>query len=302
MSVARRRWSPDEKRTVLQLHKEDYTYRQIAEKLRPGVASAWRSVGEIVRESRNQTESQTITDQPVGSGTQQHQIVAPRVKHASKIELPETMADSLTAREFLTMMDDDQRAIFVATYEDLRGDADEESLTRAENEMLIRAAFSNVKYLRAQSLLNVSESYLMLDMEGGLADNDEGKARRRFAGRGDAYKKEAEQWQKEYMDYLTELKLTRRQRLDKIKDTRNTFLDLQQELSNKIQQDSMVEDIKRINKATTDEFHRMSKGETGPDGQRHPWLIGAFDEFVDPPDDKEVKDEGGSLSDQKPQE
>ena len=277
MSVARRRWSPDEKRAVLQMHKEDYTYRQIAEKLRPGVASAWRSVGEIVRESRDRA----VTDQPVGSGVKQHQIIAPRAQYSSKVELSESMADSLTAREFMTMMDDDQRAIFVATYEDLRGDADEESLTRAENEMLIRAAFSNVKYLRAQSLLNVSESYLMLDMEGGLPDSDEGKAKRRFAGRGDAYKKEAEQWQKEYMDYLTDLKLTRRQRLDKIKDTRNTFLDLQLELSHKIQQDSMVEDIKRINKATTEEFHRMARGEVGPDGQKHSWLIGAFTEFVD---------------------
>ncbi len=277
MNIARRRWSPDEKRTVVQLHKEGYTYRQIAEKLRPSVSSAWRSVGEIIREARHET----MTDQPTGSGTQQHQIIAPRAQHSSKVELPDSMADSLTAREFMTMMDDDQRAIFVATYEDLRGDADEESLTRAENEMLIRASFSNVKYLRAQSLLNVSESYLMLDMEGRLPDNDEGKAKRRFAGRGDAYKKEAEQWQKEYMDYLTDLKLTRRQRLDKIKDTRNTFLDLQQDLSNKIQQDSMIEDIKKINNSTTEEFHRMSKGETGPDGQRHPWLIGAFDEFVD---------------------
>ena len=284
MGVARRRWSPDEKRTVLQLTKEGYTQKEIAERLRPGVPTAWRAVGEIQREGRRKT----VTDAPATSGTQQHQIVPPP-SYTSKIELPDGMADSLTAKEFMTMMDDNQRAIFVATYEDLRGDADEEALTRAENEMLIRACYSNVKYLRAQSLLNVAESYIMLEMEGGMTDSNEDKAKRRFAGGREGLKKEVEQWQKEYMDYLNDLKLTRRQRLDKIKDVRNTFLDLQQELTDQIRQASLVEDIKRINLATDDEFRRMARGDKGPDGRVHTWLIGAFDEFLE---DKDGRDQG----------
>ena len=177
MGVARRRWSPDEKRTVLQLSKEGYTHKQIAERLLPGVANAWRSVGEIIREERKNTEpvSDTVTDPSSGStNVAQHSVLPTKPSFTTTVDLPDGMSDSLTAREFMTMMDDDQRAIFVATYEDLRGDADEESLTRAENEMLIRASYSNVKYLRAQSLLNVAESYLILAMEGGLPDTDEG--------------------------------------------------------------------------------------------------------------------------------
>ena len=282
MGIARRRWSPDEKKTVLQLTKEGYTHKQIADRLRPGVSTAWRSVGEIIREERRNTISHTVTDAPATSGTQQHQIVPPP-SYSTKVELPDSMADSLTAKEFMTMMDDNQRAIFVATYEDLRGDADEEALTRAENDMLIRAAYSNVKYLRAQSLLNVAESLLMLEMEGGLTDSDEDKAKRRFAGGREAFKKEVEQWHKEYMDYLNDLKLTRRQRLDKIKDVRNTFLDLQQELTDAERQKSLVEDIKRLNKATNEEFHRMAQGAKGPDGRVYPWLIGAFDEYLEEP-------------------
>jgi hypothetical protein len=119
----------------------------------------------------------------------------------------------------------------------------------------------------------------MMDLDGMLTDSDEDKSKKRLAGRGEAYKKEAEQWQKEYMDYLDGLKLTRKQRLDKIKDTRNTFLDLQQELMTKVRQDSVIEEIKRINLATKDEFKRMAQGEVGPDGQKHLWLIGAFDEI-----------------------
>tara|TARA_R110000824_G_scaffold371607_1_gene561369 strand:- start:136 stop:747 length:612 start_codon:yes stop_codon:yes gene_type:complete len=183
----------------------------------------------------------------------------------------------------MTMMNDDQRKIFIGHYMDLRGNVDEESLTTAENEMLIRASYSNVKYLNAQSMLMLSESYLMLEMEGGMTDSDEDKAKKRFAGRGDSYKKEADQWQKEYMDYLDGLKLTRKQRLDKIKDTRNTFLDLQLELTNQIRRESLVEEIKRINMSTADEFRRMAKGEPGPDGQTHPWLIGAFDHYLETP-------------------
>jgi len=130
----------------------------------------------------------------------------------------------------------------------------------------------------------------MLEMEGGMGDSDEDKAKKRFAGRGDAYKKEAEQWHKEYMELLNDLKMTRKQRLDKIKDTRNTFLDLQEELTTKLREGSIIEDIKRINMSTLDEFHRMAKGEAGPDGKVHPWLIGAFDEVL-VNNHEELKDE-----------
>lgn len=288
MSVARKRWSPDEKREVLRLAGEGYTHKQIAEKLRPGVKSAFRSVGEIIREHRRR-ESEQAAQTESTKPSHNTQPTASRAsvplfsRSSSSVQLPDNM-DSLTAQEFMNMMDDDQKKIFISHYQDLRGEMDEESLTRAENEMLIRAAYSNVKYLRAQSMLSLAENYLLADMEGGLTDSDEDKAKRRFAGRGDAYKKEAEQWHKEYMELLNDLKLTRKQRLDKIKDTRNTLLDLQNELTSKLKRDSIVEDIKRINKATIEEFHRMARGEVGPDGQKHSWLIGAFDEYVGSPE------------------
>lgn len=285
MTIARKRWSPDEKRAVLQMAKEGYTQKQIADKLRPGVKFAWRSVGEIIREGRQkETESLPVTTHAPGVASTP---VLPSSSYTSIVELPEDMADSLTAKEFMTMMSEDQRAIFVATYEDLRGDADDEALTRAENEMLIRASYSNVKYLRAQSLLNTAETYLMDEIDGNIPDTDAGKAMRRFAGGRESYKKECEQWQKEYMHYLNDLKLTRRQRLDKIKDIRNTFLDLQQELTDQAKRSSIIEDIKRINLATANELRRMAKGEPGPDGKVHSWLIGAFDEYL------EVKDSPG---------
>ncbi len=294
MGVARRRWSPDEKKTVLALYKEGWTQKQIAEKLRPGVSSAWRSVGEIIREERTQTKSNTTTPAVVNSQPSQ---VTPPPKYTSKVTLPPNMASSLSAKEFMTMMDDDQREIFVATYGDLRGDADDEALTKAENEMLIRASFSNVKYLRAQSLLHLAETYMMMDMEGGLTDSEEDKVKRRFGCGRELYKKEVAEWHKEYMELLNDLKLTRKQRLDKIKDTRNTFLDLQQELVGRERRGSLIQDIKRINRATDEEFRRMAKGHTGPDGKTHSWLIGAFDEYLQAPEEeatsevKEGKDE-----------
>jgi hypothetical protein len=120
----------------------------------------------------------------------------------------------------------------------------------------------------------------MDDLEGRLSESDGDKAKRRFAGSRETYKKEVEQWHKEHMELLDQLKLTRKQRLDKIKDTRNTFLDLQLEMTEKIRQESIVEEIQKINRATRDEFHRMARGEEGPDGQKHPWLIGAFEEYL----------------------
>lgn len=290
MGVARRRWTPDEKATVLRLAAEGWSQKDIAEKIRPGVKTAWRAVGEIVREARKQQE-ESVPVTVHSSGVTSSPVLPSSQLYNSKVTLPDHMADSLSAREFMTMMDDAQKAIFVATYEDLRGDADDEALTRAENEMLIRAAYSNVKYLRAQYMLHTAESYLLLELNGGLTDSDDDKAKRRFAGGREAYKKEVEQWHKEYMELLTDLKLTRKQRLDKIKDIRNTFLDLQQELNDKERQDSIVEEIKKINLATEDEFHRMARGEVGPDGRTHSWLIGAFDNYLSEPiTPKEIPD------------
>jgi hypothetical protein len=281
MNVARRRWSPDEKAMVRKMLADGYTYKQIGERLRPGVPTAWRSIGEIVREERAA---------PAPSGTaavkqtprESMGIVGPKV---SLDDLPDSLQDSLTAREMLGMLDQEQTDIFLSTYEDLLGESDEEQVTRAEREMLLRAAYAHVKYLRSQRMVATCENYLMMDLDGQLDDSDEDKKKKRLAGRGDAYKKEAEIYHKEYMELLDSLKLTRRQRLDKIKDTRNTLLDLQQDLTRKARQESIVEEIKKINTATREEFERMAKGEVGPDGQVHPWLIGAFDEVTPPKED-----------------
>lgn len=285
MSNARKQYSPAEITQMVNLATDGWTYQQIAEKIRPGVKNAWRSVGEIVRRKREELTPTTILP-ALNSAPQQSasrsQSVGSRAITNSKVTMPDSMLNSMSAREFFSMINDEQRSLFVATYEDLRGQMDEEQLTGAENEMLIRAAFSNVKYLRAQYMLSLCESYLMMDLDGELTDSDEDKAKKRLAGRGDAYKKEAEQWHKEYMELLNDLKLTRKQRLDKIKDTRNTFLDLQQELMTQAKQTSIVEEIKRINMATREEFLRMAQGEVGPDGKRHPWLIGAFDQAMPP--------------------
>lgn len=287
MSIARRRWSPDEKTVIRKMIAEGYTYKQIGERLRPGVPTAWRSVGEIVREEVKPSSL------PVGSGMQQAaQAPAPTSNglkiSTSKIELPDSLEDSLTAREMMSMLDDEQRELFIATYEDLMGNADDEQVTRAEKEMFLKASFAHVSYLRATRMVAMCEQYLMMDLDGQLGDSDADKAKKRMAGSGEKYRKESERYHNEYMEITKSLKITREQRLDKIKDTRNTLLDLQAELSKKARQESIVDDIKRINMATREEFLRMSKGEAGPDGVVRSWLIGAFEEVLptEPPTEK----------------
>jgi hypothetical protein len=292
MSVARRRWTPDEKVAIRKLLAEGWTYKQIGEKLRPGVPTAWRSIGDIVRE---EIKPPTLLRQPMGSGLA---MPTPPVASTSNglrvnaptIELPDSLEDSLTAREMMEMLDDNQRELFIGTYEDLMGEADDEQVTRAEKEMFLKASFAHVKYLRSSRNIALCEQYLMMDLDGELGDSDADKAKKRMAGRGDAYKKEAELYHNEYMEISKSLKITREQRLDKIKDTRNTLLDLQAELSRKARQDSIVDDIKRINLATREEFLRMSKGEVGPDGVIRPWLVGAFEDVM-PPKETTPKEE-----------
>jgi len=286
MSIARRRWTPDEKVAIRKLLAEGWTYKQIGEKLRPGVPTAWRSIGDIVREEIK--PQPTLT--PAGSGLLYAQAAPAQPTttsnglrvSATSYDLPDSLDDSLTAREMMGMLDDEQRELFIGTYEDLMGEADDEQVTRAEKEMFLKASFAHVKYLRSSRMIALCKQYLMMDLDGHLGDSDADKAKKRLAGRGDAYKKEAELYHAEYMEISKSLKITREQRLDKIKDTRNTLLDLQAELTRKAKQESIVDDIKRINLATKEEFLRMSRGEVGPDGVIRPWLIGAFEDVMPP--------------------
>ena len=293
MNIARRRWSPDEKAAIKKLWGEGWTYTMIAEKLRPGVKTAWRSIGEIVREEIKPT----LTPQPEGApATPTNMGTSRPVMSASPIDLPESLEDSLTAREMMGMLDDEQRELFIASYEDMMGNADEEQVTRAEKEMFLKASFAHVRYLRASRYISVCENYLMQDLDGTLGDSDADKAKKRMAGRGETYRKEAETYHEEYMDIMKSLKMTREQRLDKIKDTRNTLLDLQAELNRRAKQESIVDEIKRINMSSVEELYRMARGEVGPDGQVHPWLIGSFDDVP------KEKNEDRNLPDNKPTE
>jgi len=280
-SIARKRYNPEEKQLICKLAGEGWSYKDIAEKVRPGVSTAWRSIGDIVREGRSKPSAPNVG----GSGLAApptFDITAP-TRGASPISLPEELQDSVTAKQIMAMLDDEQREVFVATYEDLRGQADEDSITSAENDMLMRAALSQTHYLRAAAMYSKCEAYLVADLNGEIIDPQD--PRKRMAGRGDFYKKEMETKHKEYMDLISGLKLQRSQRLDKIKDMRNTLLDLQTELTDKVRQDSLIQDIKRIHHATREEFLRMAKGSVGPDGQKHPWLIGAFDDLVEEEED-----------------
>lgn len=278
MNIARRRWSPDEKAAIKRMIAEGYTYKQIGERLRPGVPTAWRSIGEIVREEIKPQPLPSSSATPVAPSSNN---VSAKNSNSSPIELPDSLEDSLTAREMMGMLDDEQREIFIATFEDLIGNADDEQVTRAEKEMFLKAAFAHVKHLRASRMVALCETYLMMDLNGELGDSDSDKAKKRLAGGSDRYRKDAEAHHNEYMEITKSLKITREQRLDKIKDTRNTLLDLQAELAKKAKQESIVDEIKKINMATREEFERMSRGEAGPDGQVHPWLIGAFEELKD---------------------
>jgi len=287
MGVARKRYSPSEIAEIIHLNQEGWTQKAIAEKIRPGIKTAWRSIGEIIRSHRADPSATTQKPRvvPGDDASRKHKIGASSHLFNSSAALPAELQDSNTAREIMSMLDSEQQALFISAYNDLRGEADEEQVTRAENDMLIRAAFTHTQYLRAAKMYHQCESFLLMDVNGELDDPKD--PRKRMAGRGDAYKKEMETKHKEYMELIDGLKLKRSQRLDKIKDTRNTFLDLQEELTSQERRDSLVEEIKRINRATKDEFHRMAKGEVGPDGQKHPWLIGAFDEISER--EKEVK-------------
>ena len=258
-------YTEEEIKKILILHLEGKDHYQIAEIVRPGAKSAWRKIKLIIEQNTSAKEAIVV-----GQETNK-QFINMSVDERTKY-IVNNFAKSARGKAILNALIDEEKNLFLEEYN--RVHSEMESLTAAEDQMLIGGILSYILGLRASQAL--AECEIMFREYLKSNDKKANDPRLLAAGRGEAHKQEMTVRMKDYREVMEKLKATRDKRLDRIKDAKYTFADLVVNMTEREYQDSIIDDIIKLNRAEESELKRLIEGGMGPDGKKRKWIIGEF--------------------------
>lgn len=150
-----------------------------------------------------------------------------------------------------------------------------ESLTEAEEQQLFIAILEYVKAMRAMQVQSSEERLYAESMRGQIKKhitglNGASEINPNWRATVDPrFAEEYDTHLKAYREIMDDLKLSRKQRLDKIKSDKKTLVEVAVELSNIDAQAQAAEDIERLSKETNETLQEMLK---------NGYLLGKFGE------------------------
>lgn len=262
-------YTDEDIKRILALHLEGKTPQEIAEILRPGAAQAWRKIKKII--DANSINAEMITAAP-DMPQAEKQLINMGLEERTKY-IVSNFAKSARGKAILNSLLVDEKNLFLEEYN--RVHSEMESLTAAEDQMLIGGILSYILGLRASQALAMCEKVFKDLMDGRILATDPKVV---AAGRAEAHKNEMTNRMKDYREVMEKLKATRDKRLDRIRDTKYTFADLVVNMADKEYQASIIDDIIRLNRSEEEELKRLIEGGLGPDGKKRKWIIGEFNE------------------------
>jgi len=272
----KRKWTKSEIKKVLALRAQGLGYKEIAEIVRPSQKTAWRKIGDICREheAEKKVEAAEESDIDTAPSKVKSSLVTmtadDRVSH-----LLSKLKTSARGRAILGALDEDLQTLFTEMYAEVIQEF--ESMTSAEDQMLMQALLAYCHYTRAAQMSLQCEDAFRANIAKELDEDD---PRRQLVGMSDRYKAEMEKKHKEYVTLMDKLKATRDQRLKSVTDQRESFGELQREFVAQKKRRSVLAEIMEIQRFTDEELERLLAGGVGPDGEHRPWLIGNFDDYT----------------------
>lgn len=145
----------------------------------------------------------------------------------------------------------DQKGVFIDEY--LTIIRSTETLTEAEEQALFAAILELILSFKALDRKEQEEMYRDQTMEG-LITEDDVKYRRVV---DDKYQREYDQHMKLYQKGMSELKMSRSQRLKEIRTQKRTLVDVAEELSHSNAQAQVADEIERLAKEKDSELKRL---------------------------------------------
>ncbi len=252
--------SDEDKKKVLELVAQDFTYNQVADQMGWTHSSRKGTVANIVRDSKkNFTPKEELKKVIVTSVITLDQM--------SKEERYKYLKDNITKTPrgviIFSSFSGQEKDFFIDEYFKILQSTD--SLNEVEEQQLFSACVEFILAYRVLSLKSEEEKCYAETMQGLWKQGDP----RYRAFLDERFQKEYVQHTEAYRKFITDLKMSRAQRLDKIKNEKRTLVDLATELSNKSAQSQAADEIVRLSKETDEELKRMI--ESG-------YLFGVFEE------------------------
>lgn len=155
------------------------------------------------------------------------------------------------ARFVFKALKKEEKEVFVDEY--LRIIKSTDSITEAEEQQLFSSCIEYVLALRALSFKTEEEEMYAETMDGQWEKGDE----RYRPAVDDSFAKAYNQHISNYQKFMHQLKLSREQRLNKIRNDKRTLTDLAAELMSKSAQSSAAEEIERLSKERDEELLRL---------------------------------------------
>lgn len=148
-------------------------------------------------------------------------------------------------------LDSDEQSFFKDEYFNVIKSID--TLTEPEEQTLFTAILSYVLAMRALKFKHIEEDFYRRTLAGEF-EEDEPEYRRHV---DDRFQKEYESHMRKYTDMMKDLKMSRSQRLDKVRTERVTLIDVADELSTRTAQADAATQIEQLSKLHDEELKRL---------------------------------------------
>lgn len=243
-------FSEDEKRAVLDMHREGLSNVEIAKRMAARFPDHWDN------KSGHRAAARIIASEDIAEGAAS--IVLDTEKTLDEMTreeryrfIEERLKDTPRFRATFRNFNEDDKELFTDEYLGILKSID--TLTEAEEQMLFTSVLEFVLGIQSLNRKQVEENLFQRSVTGEISQDD--PLFRRFMD--DKYQKEYDQHMKLYQKGMSELKMSRRERLDKVKTERRTLIDVAEDLSSKSAQADAANAIEELSRKRDEELKIM---------------------------------------------
>jgi hypothetical protein len=234
-----------EKRRVRELASEGKTNAEVARLMKEEYPDNWnssyahRTVSKILKEAEELTERLEHKTLDEMTRDERFRFIEGRLKESPRFKM--------TFRNFAQ----DEQDLFINEYLDVIKSTD--TLTEVEEQAVFAAVLEFILAFQALNRKEIEEKLRDQTLEGEFEETDP-RFRRHV---DDKYQREYDQHMKLYQKGMSELKMSRSQRLKEVRSQKQTLVDLAEELSNKNASAEVADEIERLSKLKDGELKKL---------------------------------------------
>jgi len=238
----------EEKSRVRSLADEGHSHAEIARKMKEEFPANWsaknanRTVASVLKkadETLSRTEDKTLDEM---TREERFLFIEHRLQNSPRFRM--------TFKSF----GGDEKELFISEYLSVIKSTD--TLTEVEEQAVFAAILELILAFQALNRKEQEEKWRDESLNGDIPEGDP-KYRRHVDNK---YQQEYDQHMKLYQKGMSELKMSRAQRLKEVRSQKQTLVDLAEALSQKNAQAEVADEIERLSKVKDEELQKLLEG------------------------------------------